>query len=120
MTPRELFEATKTDNSVMPLIMSLDDSVRGLKNDLYDFKREVKDGMANMRMDIAVLNGEVKAMGERFDKKLIEVRSELKEDIIEIKGDIKSTNARIDALQVKIGWYLAAFGVIIALIQLLK
>lgn len=123
MTPRELLEATKTDNSAMPLIMSLDDSVRELKDELYSFKREVKDDTTNIRMDVAVLSGKVEALNERIDKNLAEykaIASDMKTDNTRLEGKIDAVNARLDALQVKIGWYLTVFGLIIALIQLLK
>lgn len=94
MTPRELLEAAKTDNSAMPLIMSLDDSVRELKDKLYEFKREVKDGMTNLRMDIAVLGGKVEALNERVDKNLVEYKT--------IANEMRADNARLDAIEGKV------------------
>ena len=124
MTPRELLEATKTDNSAMPLIMSLDDSVRELKDELYDFKQENKNGMANVRMDVAVLGGKVEVLSERVDKNLAEykaIASEMKADNVRLEGEIKAIRAEIAALK---SWYLPLWGiimtVILTVIQFLK
>ena len=112
----------------MPLIMSLDDSVRELKDDLNGFKREVKDGMANMRMDVAVLSGKVEAMSERIDKNLAEykaiasdIQGEMKANNARLEGEIKATRAELAALK---SWYFPLWGIImtaiLAAIQLLK
>ena len=123
MTPTELLEATKRDGGAMPLIISLDASVRELRDDLHAFKREVKGEITDLRLDVAALSGNVKALGERSDKHLAgykaivsEIRSELKGDIVEMKGDIKAISARLDAQQMRLGWHLTIFGIVIAVV----
>ena len=128
MAVRNLLEAPKdVDDGVMPLIVSLDASVRELKDDLYHFKREVKDDITNIRLDVAVLGGKVEALNERVDKNLAEykviaseIQGEMRTNDARLEGKIDAVNARLDAMQVKMGWYLTAFGLIIALVQFLK
>ena len=113
--------------SAMPLIHSIDKSVRELKEHLWGFKKETNSAISEMRQNISALKedmsaikGDIRVMNERIDKNLAQYETIASH----IEGDIKAMNARLDTQQTKFGWYLTIFGlvitVVIAAIQLWK
>ena len=117
--------------SAMPLIHSIDKSVRGLKEDLWAFKKETNSAITEVRQDISTLQGEIKAINERIEGRFDVLNERIDKNFAqyeavanEMKGDIKAINARLDTQQTKFGWYLTIFGliitVVVAAIQLWK
>ncbi|MBQ6773984.1 MAG: hypothetical protein IJP48_08000 [Synergistaceae bacterium] len=51
------------------------------------------------------------------------IASDMRAEISDIRGDVKALSAKVDAMQMKFGWYLTLFGVgvgaVLALFQLL-
>ena len=74
----------------MPLIQSIDKSVKELKQESYERDRSnrhefdsLNKGIANLKSDFAEMRSEV---------------NELKQDVTEVKGEVKTLNARIDGV----------------------
>ena len=81
---------SRSEVNSLPLLQSLDKSVRELKQGAYERDREnrhefdaLNKGIANLKSDFAELRSEV---------------NNLKQDVTEIKGEIKTLNARIDGV----------------------
>ncbi len=111
--------------SAMPLIHSIDKSVRGMKDDLWSFKKgtdnsiaEIKQNLSALREDATEIKGEIKVMNERIDKNLANYEAISSR----IEGEVRAVNATVQALQQRRSWDIAwislAVAIGIALIQI--
>ena len=60
---------------------------------------------------------ETKAIIERNAAEMRVEVEKLRADFNDLRGDVKSLSAKVDSIQVKFGWYLALFTVLIFLAQ---
>ena len=114
-------------SGALPLMRSMDKSIREMKDDFHSFKKETNSAIAELRQDVSTIKediggikSDVRVMNERIDKNLAQYEAIASE----MRGDIKAINARLDTQQTKFGWYLTLFGlvitVVVAAIQLWK
>ena len=76
------------------------------------FMREINGRVGRLEEDIRDIKKDMKQLRQEIK----ETREEAGMGFSELKGDLKATNARIDALQVTFGWYLALFGIAITVV----
>ena len=81
---------SRSEVSSLPLIQSIDKSIKELKQGLYERDRDnrhefdsLNKGIANLKSDFAEMRSEVNT---------------LKQELIEVKGEVKTLNARIDGV----------------------
>ena len=81
---------SRSEVSSLPLIQSIDRSVKEFKQKLYEHEQDSKHEISSLNKEIANLRND-----------FAEVRSDvngLKQDVAEVKGEIKTLNARIDGV----------------------
>ncbi len=60
-------------------------------------------------------NSEMRTLNKRVERLENDVDG-VKTDIRNLQGDVRAINAGIDAQRIKIGWYLAAFGIAVTIV----
>lgn len=114
------------------LIQDLDRDIQGIKDDLYEFKRDTErrltsiekhqakhdTDLENLRIDVGVLKISVTDLKEG-QKEILDDITEMRSEISDIRGDIQELRAEVRGIDKKIGWYLALFGIAITVIQFL-
>ena len=97
-------ENRNNTSNFMPLIQSIDKSVRGVRDDVYAQQKEINKltGDVNvLKSDVAILKRDVQGLKEDVQDLKEDTRS-LKSDVSEIKGDAKSLFTHIDGIDKRI------------------
>ena len=101
----------------LPLIQSIDKSVKKLSDEFYEFRRETNNRFDIVEKDIAFLK-----------KENIEIRSDIskmKDDISDLKTDVKSLSVRMDGMDKRLddlnqsqNKYFTLLGIMVAVIPI--
>ena len=97
-------ENRNNTSNFMPLIQSIDKSVRGLRDDIYAQQKDINKltGDFNvLKSDVVILKRDVQGLKEDVRDLKEDTRS-LKSDVSEIKGDAKSLFTHIDGIDKRI------------------
>ena len=127
---QQLYIPLTTDDGTMPLIKSIDNSVRGLNNELYKHRHETEHRFVNVERDVS----ELKAESKEIHADVQELKSSIRELIVKLDGNADRLDTRVDGLEKRIDdlhnshnkWF-TVFGVIfgvtaiaVAVVQVLK
>ena len=124
--PEQLTIDTEPSEGVYPLIRSLDRSVRELKDEQNQFRRETSARLSALEgsmSDLIRQEAQQDAKLEMLQRDMTEAKADVKEiraDMSELKGDMKALASVLSTSQTRLNWILAGLGVLIALIEMLK
>ncbi|MBQ7732771.1 MAG: hypothetical protein IJT58_01975 [Synergistaceae bacterium] len=114
------------ERGAYPLIRSLDRTVRKLRDEFYEFRREANGRLSALEKTVSGLDVDVQTL--KTDTAVLkhdvaDLKSDVKElrsDVSDIKGDLKAISAKFDSVQTRFNWGLVILGLTVALIQMLK
>ena len=128
--PTIIYDRTEKPQGVYPLIRSIDKSVRELRDEFYEFKRErfsklegevdvLKEDVKELKKDVA----DLKITTELTQRELREFKAETKAELKELSGEVSELKTDVKSLMNgmnRSNWILALIGAAIALIEFLK
>ena len=97
------------DDLEKPLIQSLNESIRELRDDLYDHHRETTRRLTSLEGSMTEGGkelSEVKVSVGVLSREMTAMKTEVKElhqDVSELRGDVKAIDARLNAFETKMG-----------------
>ena len=111
----------------LPLIKSIDKSVKEIKQDLYEYQRAAEQRLSNLERDTA----ELKNITSKLQNEVQEMKSDIKELRIEMQGNVKTLSTQILEVHKRIddtrdsqnkwfmllGFLVTAVPIVIAIVQ---
>ena len=118
---------SRSEINSLPLIQSIDKSVKELKHGLYEHQRTTDNRLANLENNVSGLKNDA----ANLKNDVIGLKTELSETRAELSGEIKTLSARVDGIDKRLddmnksqnGWFMvlgflvAAVPVAIAVVQ---
>lgn len=115
-----------TPQGIYPLISGIDESVRELREEFYDYRKESNGRMHRMEEEISGLKREVtdlKISAGVTEHRLTELREDIKElrqEVNGLRGDMREIAGSFGAMQTRLNWWLVIVGIAIAALQYWK
>ena len=114
---------TMTQQGIYPILSGIDESVRELREEFYDFHKESNGRKIRMGEEISGLKREVtdlKISAGVTEHRLTELREDVKElrqEVNGLRGDMREITGSFGAMQTRLNWWLVVVGIAIAALQ---
>ena len=121
---------SRSEINSLPIIQSIDKSVKELNQNFYEHKRETERRLTNLENDVSGLKKDVTDLKNDVSELKADMKN-VTSEIGELKGDVKTLSARVDGIDKRLddmnssqnkwfmvlGFLVAAVPIAIAVIQ---